>query len=197
MLKIPYVSQPDSKSCALASYAMVAKYFFPEVSLQDIARISEWKEGYVVWAYKFWLWIMDKGVKIEEYDLVDAKAWAHEGLEGLRKSVSEKEFNYYIENTKDIESYSEDIKKVLSHPNFIFHKQKPTLELLENKLLEGNICEVVLDSRTLRNKEGFSLHRVVILGIENGNVFFHDPAHEDKGNISIEKFKSSDRKSVV
>jgi len=175
---------------------MVAKYFFPEISLEEIAKISDWQKGYVVWAYKFWLWIMDKGIKIEEYDLIDTNAWAEEGLEGLKKSVSEKEFNYYVENTKDIESYSQDIKKILSHPSFVFHRQKPTFDLLEHSLLTNSVCEVVLDSRTLRDREGFSLHRVVIKGIENGKVFFHDPARENEGEVSIEKFKNAWLESV-
>ncbi|HVZ67165.1 MAG TPA: cysteine peptidase family C39 domain-containing protein [Patescibacteria group bacterium] len=185
MLKIPYIKQPDDNSCALACYTMVAKYFFPEVSLEEIAKISDWEEGYVVWAFKFWLWIMGRGIKITDYDLLDAKTWARDGLEGLKKSVSEKEFNFYINNTKDINSYSHDIKKVLTNHNFFFFRQKPTFETLEKSINENKICEVVLDAGTLSGQNFFSLHRVVVLEVDDNKIIFHDPAN--KPNVEIGK----------
>jgi hypothetical protein len=114
-----------------------------------------------------------------------------EGLEGLKKSVSEKEFNFYLQNTKNLESYSKDIKKVLANPNFNFHKQKPTFEMLRNAIVSGNVCEIVLDPRKLRNEEGFSLHRVVVLEINNIEVTFHDPAVGEFQKTSIENFTSA------
>ena len=191
MLDIPYIKQPDPKSCALASYTMVGKYFFPEVTFDQLAKLSYWQRGYVICAFKFWLWIMDKGIKITEYDILDYESWAKEGMEGLKRSVSEKEFNFYVENTKDIESYSFEIDKVLKHPNFTLIRKKPTFENLEKSIKTGKICEVVLDSRTLRDKEGFSLHRMIILDINGKEVIFHDPAQGPHIKVSKEKFISA------
>ncbi|MCR4324487.1 MAG: cysteine peptidase family C39 domain-containing protein [Candidatus Curtissbacteria bacterium] len=191
MIDMPYVKQPDPKSCALACYTMVAKYFFPEITFEQIAEISNWQKGYVVWAFKFWLWIMDKGVHVNEYDTLDYEAWAKNGLIGLKNSVPEKEFEYYLENSKDLETYTSDINKVLKHQNFTLVKEKPTFELLENAVKNDGVCEVVLDSRTLRDREGFSLHRVVVLGISDDEVIFHDPAYAPNTKVSKEKFMSS------
>lgn len=191
MLDIPYIKQPDPNSCALASYTMVGKYFFPEVTFDQLAKLSDWQRGYVIWAFKFWLWIMDKGIKITEYDILDYESWAKNGVEGLKKSVSEKEFNFYVENTKDVEAYSSDIDKVLKHPNFTLIRKKPTFENLEKSVKTGKICEVVLDSKTLRDKEGFSLHRVVVLGIKGETVTFHDPAYKASSKATRERFIKS------
>lgn len=191
MIDVPYVKQPESQSCALACYTMVAKHFFPKVTFEQIAKISNWQKGYVVWAFKFWLWIMDKGVFIKEYDTLDYETWAKNGLIGLKNSVSAKELNYYLENSKDLESYSADISKMLDHPNFTLVKEKPSFELLEGAVNGGYVCEVVLDSRTLRDREGFSLHRVVVLEINNYEVIFHDPAYEPNAKVPKEKFIES------
>ena len=188
MIDIPYVKQPDPNSCALSCYTMVAKHFFPEITFDQLAEVSNWQKGYVVWAFKFWLWIMDKGIAVKEYDQIDYKSWADDGLEGLKKSISDKELKYYIENTKDIESYSSDIEKVLNNSNFTFLRKKPTFEILEEAVKSNKICEVVLDSRTLRDREGFSLHRVVVLDINNTEVTFHDPAYEPSTKAAKEKF---------
>lgn len=164
---------------------MVAKYFFPEVTFDEIAKISAWQPGYVVWSFKFWLWIMSKGVRIKEYDTLDYELWIRKGVEGLRKSVSEKEFKFYKQNTKDIKTYSKDIARVLKNPKFSFSRRKPMFSDLEENVKDGKICEVVLDSRTLKGKKGFSLHRVVVLDKNDDSVIFHDPA--DKPNVKVGK----------
>lgn len=176
MLEVPYIEQPDRNACALASYTMVAKYFFPETTLEEIAKISNWEKGYVVWAFKFWFWIMDHGVKVTGYDTLDYDGWARDGIEGLKKSVSPKEFNFYLNNTKDLESYSRDIGRVLAHRNFSQHKKTPTIRELESAMARGNICEVVLDAGTLQGRDEFSLHRVVVLDVSPEEVVYHDPS---------------------
>lgn len=191
MLNIPYVKPPDENACALACYTMVAKHFFSEITLEQVAKISQWDPGYVVWSFKFWLWIMDKGIKIVEYDTLDYEIWAERGEEGLKESIGEKEFLFYKENTKDLGAYSEDIKRVLQHKNFTHIKAKPTFVHLEKAYRNGAVCEVVLDSATLDGDSGFSLHRVVILEVGD-SVTFHDP-REDKAmpsrRISSELFE--------
>lgn len=81
MLDIPYVGSPKN-ACALASYIMVAKYFFPETTFEQIAEISDWEPGYLVWGYKFWSWITKRGIQVIDYDLIDLDSWISEGKKG-------------------------------------------------------------------------------------------------------------------
>lgn len=191
MLDIPYIKQPDPKSCALACYAMVSKYFFPSLTVEDVAKISDWQKGYVVWSFKFWLWIMSKGIRITKYDTFNYEAWVRFGIGGLKKSVSKKDFEYYLNNTKDLNSYPSNIKKVLDNQNFNLIKEKPTFDLLEKLVRNKQICEVVVDSRTLRNLDGFSLHRVVLLAVTKENVIFHDPSIGPTIKVKSNKFRSA------
>ncbi len=193
MLEIPYVKAPDESACALACYTMVAKYFFPEITFEEIAKISNWEKGYVVWAFRFWEWIMNKGIKIEDYDSMSLHAWVDEGVEGLRKSVPEKEFDFYERNSKDLNVLTKDIRRVLSHKNFTYYQQKPAWSDLVNAFSNGAVCEVVLNSRTLDSKEGFALHRVVVLDIDDKDITFHDPRVEPRParKESIELFQKA------
>ena len=175
MLQVPYEKQIDPSACALACYTMVAKYFFPEITTEGMKQIADWQPGYVVWAFKFWKWIMDREIKIEEYELIDYKLWAERGLEGLHKSVSDNEFNYYTKNAKDINIYPEQIKGVIGHRNFLHRQEKPTYEQLTKALAENKACTVVLDSRTLQGLSGFSLHQVLVLNANEDEVIMHDP----------------------
>lgn len=185
MMNIPY-EKNRGKACALACYTMVARYYFPEVTFEQIAKISDWEPGYAIWAFKFWLWIMNKGIKIIDYDIIDYEAWVKKGIEGLKKSVSKKEFEFYLNETKNLDAYSEDIKKVFNHKNFTFYKKIPTFFDLESAFKNGSICEVTLDARTLDKKDGFSMHRVVILDITNKNIIFHDPRLNEPKPARIE-----------
>jgi len=95
MTDVPYVPQPDKNSCALACYTMVARTFFPETTFDQVQRISGWRPGRVIWAFRFWNWIMEKGIVVEDHDPIDLRAWAEHGADGLKRSVSTKEFDYY------------------------------------------------------------------------------------------------------
>ncbi len=175
MLKIPYVAQEDPHSCALACYTMTAKFFFPKTTAKDIERITHWKPGYAVWAFKFWLWIMERDITIEDYDTIDYKIWAQKGFAELQKSLGQKEYEYYLKRTFDIDEHQKDIEKVLAHKNFTYHRKKPKFEKLDSALQNGKICEVTLNSGTLREKSVFSPHRVVVLGTNDNEIIFHDP----------------------
>jgi hypothetical protein len=175
MLNIPYVSQPDPKSCALASNSMVAKYFFPEIDTEEIANISNWKPGYALWSFRFWQWILEKEIKITNFDSIDYEGWAERGNSALKESVPDNEYDYYVKNTFNLDAYQEDIKKVINNPNFSYFRRKPTMEDLEEALKRGAVCEVVLNSPTLSGEKRISLHRVVVLEVSDESVVFHDP----------------------
>jgi len=190
MLKIPYISAPEN-ACALACYTMIAKYYFPKTTFEQIANISKWEPGYIVWSFNFWKWITDKGIQIADYDLIDYNGWVKGGIEEMKKSLPEKEFNFYKDNTKDITRLTNEIKIVLQQKNFIYHKQKPIFEDLREAIQKGSPCEVVLDSRTLNNKAGFSLHRVVVLDVDEKFVTFHDPSLKPRRKEAIEHFSKA------
>ncbi len=198
MLKIPYVSAPRN-ACALACYTMVAQYYFPDVTFEEIAEISDWEEGYVVWGFKFWNWITEQGVRVTDYDLIDAEAWSNEGTAGLKRSLSEKEFTYIQTHTRDLETLSKEVASVLDNPLFIYHRQKPTMELLNQAITNGNPAEVVLDSHTLDRIDGFALHRVVVTDIDDETVTFHDPRENPRPHRreSLAHFEKSWLKAVA
>ncbi len=181
MLDIPYIGSPKN-ACALACYTMVAKYFFPETTFEQIAEISNWEPGYLVWGYKFWSWITHKGIKVTDYDLIDLESWVAEGRDGLKKSVSKKEFDYINSHTKDLNGLTQDIIKLDKNNNFVYHRQKPTMDLLYKEITNRNPAEVVLDSHTLDKKEGFALHRVVVTDIDDKEITFHDPRETPRPN---------------
>lgn len=174
-INIPYVASPDDHSCALACHVMVANYFVPGTTIDDVARIVEWQKGYAVWAFRFWKWLIDHDVHITDYDLIDYEAWAKDGVNGLRRSLPAKEFEWYQSATKDLDALSSDVAAVINDPALTYRMRKPTWNDLIEAHERGALCEVVLDSHALDGDEGFELHRVVILDLADSTVTFHDP----------------------
>jgi len=192
MLNIPYIGS-DNNACALACYTMVAKYFFPETTFDQIAKLSDWEPGYIVWGFKFWNWITKKGIVVNDYDLVDYESWARNGTSILKETLSEKNFNYIKTHTKDLDSLTKELEMLLKNTKFIYHKQRPTFNLLKKAVNESNPCEVVLDSHTLDKVKGFALHRVVVTDIDDHYVTFHDPRPNPRANRkeTIEHFNAA------
>ena len=54
---------------------------------------------------------MDKGICVTDYDLINFEAWVAKGVDGLKSSVPEKEFAFYLAHTKDINVYTADINR--------------------------------------------------------------------------------------
>ena len=193
--KVLYHGNPGN-ACALACYTMVARFLLPKenITFEQLGKIASWKRGYVVWAYPVWKWLMDKGVYITDIDIIDSELWAKEGTKGLRKSVSAKEFQFYKSNTYDLDEISEQLSMVYDHPNFTYVRKKLTWTDVIEQFNKPGICDMTLDGRKLHRKEGFSVHRIVLVDITDSNVVFHDPVSDDSGAYkreSIEHFRDS------
>lgn len=179
MKKVPY-ERNRGNSCALSCYTMVARYLFPDakVSFDDLAKIAGFRVGYVVWGFPVWQWMIDRGAEIVDYDVVDYEAWAREGLEGYQKSVSAEHFGYVAGQTFDIEKDTQNLQKLFGDSAFSFVRKKVDWSDLVGEYEKPGICEVTLDAAVLDDGRGggeMSLHRVVLLGMEDGEVVFHDP----------------------
>lgn len=182
MKDVPYHDNPGN-ACALACYTMIAQYLLPQsgVTFERLAKIGNWREGYVVWEFPIWKWLMDQGVYITDYDVIDYEAWAKDGVSGLQNSIPAEEFNWYKENTYDLNEVTGHIQEIFAHPNFSYIHKKPDWDDLIAEYKKPGICDLVLNSHALNRKEGFAAHRVVLIDITDTEVVFHDPNYEGSG----------------
>ncbi|HSX42926.1 MAG TPA: hypothetical protein VLF59_02470 [Candidatus Saccharimonadales bacterium] len=187
MKNVPYHDNPGN-ACALACYTMIAQYLLPDahITFEQLSKVGNWREGYVVWEFPIWKWLMDRGVYITDYDVIDYDAWSKEGVSGLQNSLPSDEFNWYKENTYDLEEVTGHIQQAFAHPNFSYTHRKPTWEDLLAEHEKAGICDVVLNSHILNQKEGFAAHRVVLIDISDKEVIFHDPNFDGSGKYRHE-----------
>lgn len=195
MRDVPYHDNPGN-ACALACYTMIAQYLLPDVGItfEQLGKIAGWRKDYVVWEFPVWKWLMDRGVYITDYDVIDYEAWIKDGIDGLKRSVPEEEFKWYQENTFDLNEVTAHIRTAFSHENFSFVHRKPTWKDVLAEYNKPGICDVVLNSHALNGKEGFAAHRVVLIEINDTEVIFHDPNYDGSGvyrHESVEHFRKA------
>lgn len=182
MKQVPYHGNPGN-ACALACYTMAAQYLLPNrnFTLERLAKIAGWRKGYVVWGFKLWKYLMDQGIHVIDYDTFDYETWVSKGFEALKKSLPAKDFKFYKDNSYGLEGESKYIKGMLNHPNFTYVNKKPTWEDVVKEFKQPGICDITLNSRLLNRKDGFVIHRVVLLDITDQEVVFHDPNSDWSG----------------
>ncbi len=187
MLKVPYHPNPGN-ACALACYTMIGQYLLPDeqITFDRLSDIAGRKEGYVVWEFPIWKWLMNRGIHITDYDVIDYAAWILDGVAGFKNSIPEEEFKWYSENTYDLAAVTPHIKGTFDHPNFTYVKHKPTWDDVVAEYQKPGICDIVLNSHALNRREGFAAHRVVLLEISDTEVIFHDPNHDGSGKYRRE-----------
>jgi hypothetical protein len=193
MREVPYHDNPG-KACALACYTMAGQYLFPELNItfEQLGKIANWHKGYAVWGFPVWKWLMDRGAKIIDYDVIDYAAWTKEGIEGLKKSaISEEEFNFYKTGTYDLEETRKNINLAMNHPNFTYVKKKITWQDVTSEYKKPGICDISVNSAILNKKVGFSGHRVLIIDISDKEIVFHDPSIGPYRKESIDFFRQA------
>jgi|GEM_PF-1236181 len=195
MRQVPYHGNPGN-ACALACYTTIAQYLLPDadITFEQLGKIAEWRKNYIVWEFPVWKWLMDHGVHITDYDVIDYQAWLEQGVTGLKNSLPPDEFKWYQENTYDLNAVTRHIKLAFAHPNLTYTRKKPTWEDVLNEYQKPGICDVVLNSRALNHQAGFSAHRVVLIEITPKEVVFHDPNHDSSGayrHEPIDHFKKA------
>lgn len=187
MKNVPYHDNPGN-ACALACYTMIAQYLLPDkgITFEQLGKIANWRKGYVVWEFPVWKWLMDRGVHITDYDVINYELWAKEGVEGLKQSLPADEFTWYTENTYDLNEVTEHLREVFDHSNFSYEQRKPKWNDVVAEYNKPGICDIVLNANALNNKEGFAAHRVVLIEITDTEVIFHDPNINGSGKYRHE-----------
>ncbi|HYH75225.1 MAG TPA: hypothetical protein VD735_04675, partial [Candidatus Saccharimonadales bacterium] len=142
--------------------------------------------GYVVWEFPIWKWLMGRGLQITDYDVIDYDAWIADGVPGLQRTLPANEFEWYQKNTYDLNEVTPHIRAVFDHPNFTYHKRKPTWDDVIAEYNNPGLCDIVLNSKALNREEGFAAHRVVLIEITDVEVVFHDPNAKGDGDYRHE-----------
>ena len=173
--EIPYFKQPDDTHCFQACLKMVLKYFFPEkdFSYEELDKISDKAKDKYTWFSAAVIKVKKMGLKVKAYSNFDYNEFIKNGAEYIRKKYDKEIAERTIEMS-DIKSEIENAKEMIKED--IYELKELSFKDIENWFKENYMAILLVDSNMINNKSGYEGHFVVLIGIDDNNVYVHDPS---------------------
>lgn len=159
--------------CAAAMFQSLYLYFLGrELSLTDVDKLTKNIPTKGTWAFPAYTELAKNGIEAINIENFDYKKYYEEGDEYIINNFDTKTIELILEKT-NLPILRDDIKEFLI---YVKHEtRKPTKEDVERLLEDGFILSASVNSRVLNDKEGFSPHNVIIVGMDNENYIVNDP----------------------
>ncbi len=180
-----YPNHPDNMHCSQAVFRSLFKYFFDEeLSWEEIDKITKTIPGRGSWTMAAYIEMVDRGLEVVNIEAFDYQKFYDEGVSYLKKIYSNKAIEYTL-NKSNLLYVKDDIPEFLEKVKRI--KRRAKVADIDNLLDKEYLVGTVLNSRVLNNKEGFSLHYVLIISKENDKYVINDPGLPPRENRVVTK----------
>lgn len=204
-LAIPFYSNtPDDTHCFQACLKMALKYFLPnrDFSWRELDKMSAKKKNLWTWPIAAILNLKKLGFDIIVIENFNYERFANEGedylIEKYGKEVAEAQIKH-----SDIAQERKFARKLIKEFKLIERPAKFTE--IKKLISQGYIIICNVNSRILNNKKGYSGHFVVIVGIQDKKIIFHDPGLPASPNRDVSKktfekawaYPSEDAKNII
>lgn len=190
--KVPFVANSkDRMHCVPAVFRMLNQYYFGEdFTWEEIDEILKVKKGKGTWTLPGLTKLSKKGLEILIIEATDYKELYKDGPDYLTKFYGKDTADYYLKNS-NFKSVIPLIPEFLKNVEQI--NREATIEDIVKYLNQGSLIGVDINPRILNNKDGFSLHHVLIYDFDGDSFFLHDPGPPPKKSrkVMIEDFKKA------
>ena len=173
--EILYFKQPDDTHCFQACLKMILKYFFPEkdFSYEELDKISDKAKDKYTWFCAAAVKVKKMGLRVKAYSNFDYNEFIKNGAEYIRKKYDKEIAERTIEMS-DIKSEIENAREMIKE--HIYELKELSFKDIENWFKENYMVILLVDSNMINNEPGYEGHFVVLIGIDDNNVYVHDPA---------------------
>lgn len=183
--RIPFFSNtPDNTHCFQSAIRMVLKYFFPQekYSWKELDRISAKIEGKWTWPMAGVLWLQEKELSIRVYTTFDYELFSKKGETYLIKEYGEEIANEQVSHSKLTQELGFARRYVKDIPLIT---KIPTIDTIRRLLIKGYILICNVNSRALARKSGYVGHFVVVKGVDDKHIYFHNPGLPARRNQKV------------
>jgi hypothetical protein len=192
MNEVPFFANTvDDIHCVQACFKIILKYFLPDrdFSYLQLDRMSQRQPRKGTWWPPMLLELQKLGLKVKCIEGFNYQAFYRQGEEYVRQIYPEPTLRYYLQDSNLM-----DIKGLI--PNFLKKvdvKDRPaTLQDLRALLENGWLVAVDLNAAVLNDLKtaDYVGHMVVVVAIDQNNIWLHDPGLPPRPNrkISLHKF---------
>ena len=193
---IPFFKNPSNTHCWQASMKMILAHAFPdrEYSWEELEIASNKKEGYGTWPMAGCLHFSENGfdVLLIEKDF-DYYAIGQGLVKYLTEAFPKKEAEYMIATT-DVPSeefHARNFAQAMDDGFVQLKNRDVTACDFKEHLSKGHYIIQWVDQERLGDKDKMEGHYVVITGVNEDNIMFHDCACSANRQMSSEKFMNA------
>lgn len=197
-LPIPFYSafatpgHPEGVHCVETSLKMILKYFEPDkdYSVEKLEKITGKQPEKGSWSFQWSIWFTDHGYTVKHYTTFDFKAFMDEGIDYIRHEYGHEVADWQEQNS-DVEFARSQTKEYLEKVEVV--AKKPTIDEIRQEHGARSLVKPMVNSRVLNNKEGYEGHSVVVIDVDDENIWFHDPglpAYENR-KVSCQLFQEA------
>ncbi|MDA1316646.1 MAG: peptidase C39 family protein [bacterium] len=177
MKQVPFYSNtPDNTHCFQAVIKMIAKNYWPDTnySWDDLDHITEKKAGLWTWPMAGYIWLANKGLKIESSSIFDFHGFYSEGYDYFLRTFGKEIADGQYEHT-DMKQGQMLAEQFVTHNGIVHKAEIPSNSNIQAKLKNGYLVVCNLNQYALNQKEGYSGHFVLIYDYDDKGLTMHDP----------------------
>ncbi|MFO0920240.1 MAG: hypothetical protein U0451_01050 [Candidatus Saccharimonadales bacterium] len=180
MLAVPFYAafptpgHPEGVHCVETSLKMILKYFEPnrDYSIEELENITGKQPEKGSWSFQWSIWFVNHGYTVKHYSTFDFKAFMEQGINYIRQEYGNEVADWQEQNS-DVEFARSQTKEYLDKVEII--TKKLTIDDIRKEHGPHSLVKPMVNSRVLNNKEGYAGHSVVVLDVDDQNIWFHDP----------------------
>lgn len=167
----------DGMHCGECCIRSIIEHFESEtkVSLEEIDNMSGKVEGKATWPQKLSVEMMNRGYELVNIGLFSTEEMLEEGIENyLIKTQGKEAADWSVRNSIDLSIIEKDCYDYIQHPKYEYVQRLPTIEDIKRHLTNECLIISMINSCALNKKEGYAGHFVLIYGIDDDYIYFHD-----------------------
>lgn len=171
---------------------MILGFFQPEkkYSLEEIEQITGKQPEKATWGMHWSIWFANHGYDVKHYTSFDYKAFQKLGVKYIEDAYGVEVAKWQADNS-DLKEAQEQTSEFLERIDVII--RHPTITDIHEAMNNGYLVKASVNQKLLNGEDGYIGHSVVVTGIDNENVWFHDPglpAFKNK-KILMNKFQDA------
>lgn len=182
-LNIPFFESPDNNHCLQACLKMVLKHLMPEkeFSYSDLNKISKHIPDKWTWQGASLLYLTDLCFQVVNIENLNYKLFAKKGGEYL-KTIWAPEVFEAQSKFSDLEQEQIIAQKLIINEKIKLINKDISLDDIINLINNDYIVMVSINPYVIRKEKGYSSHMVVINGIDDNHMVWHDPGPSGEKN---------------
>lgn len=188
----PTPGHPEGVHCVETSLKTILGYFEPEkeYSIEALEKITGKQPEKGSWSFQWSLWFTEHGYKVKHYATFDFEAFMAEGIDYIRQEYGDEVADWQEQNS-DVELVRTQAKEFVNKVEIVV--KKPAIDDIRKEHQDGSVVKPMVNSRVLNDKTGYEGHSVVILDIDDKDIWFHDPGlpAQENRKVSHELFQKA------